>query len=151
MITRGEIQAIDYTSNLCTVRIPIFEGPGNVEKAIFSAVMNIPPGVHSGYKAGDVVFVGFVDNSINKPVVLGKLYLGPTQGLAEEEHETGFVSCAQLEAETKVTLPSPSEVYFKSTASDGIFGRSAEQYTTLGKLIEKVNELETKLGNLKWQ
>lgn len=73
MITKGIITKM-LEGNLCEVRLPIFEGAGLLE-AIFVATMLLPPGIEYGYETGDIVFVGFVDNALNQPVILGKLYL----------------------------------------------------------------------------
>jgi hypothetical protein len=134
MITKAEIKEIDYNSNLCKVRIPIFEGPGNVEPAIFVAVMNVPPGVHSGYTVGDVVLVGFADNSMNKPVVLGKLWLGATQELLNGS-ETGYVSCANLEVEKAATFISPSSIQFES----------GKDYKDIQDIITKLEKAEARV------
>lgn len=76
MLTKGIITSIDYSSNTCIVRIPVFEGAGNRTKIQAEAAICIPPGNYNGYKVNDVVVVGFGENNIDQPIILGKLYLG---------------------------------------------------------------------------
>lgn len=141
MITQAEIKVIDYKRNLCQVRIPIFEGPGNVEQALFWAVMNIPPGVHSGYKVDDIVFVGFSDNSVNKPIVLGKLLVDKVQDALVEAPECGYVSCANLEVEKKAVLPNAANVMI---SYDGAMHTLKSYLDEIKNLRQELNDLKSK-------
>lgn len=75
MVTKAEIQSVDFNSNTCQVRIPIFEDrTGN--KVICKATFAIPPGIYNGFQTGDIVYIAFEDGHISTPVVIGKLFLG---------------------------------------------------------------------------
>lgn len=142
MITKAEILSIDWTTNLCKIRIPIFEGPGNVDPAVFTAVMNVPPGIHSGYAAGDIVLVGFADNSMNKPIVLGKLWLGPAGEALSSQEDLGWVSCKNFEVESTGTASLPS-------AANITFTTKFQQKATLNDLINRIDDLESEVAQLK--
>ena len=76
MLTKAIIQSIDYTKNICRVRIPLFENASrNVSMIEADAQFSIVPGVYNSYKAGDVVFIGFEENKMELPVILGKLFV----------------------------------------------------------------------------
>lgn len=92
MVTKAEIQSIDFNSNICQVRIPIFEDrTGN--KVVCKATFAIPPGVYNGFQVGDVVYVAFEDGHISTPVVIGKLFLGTA---AEASNLGGAINCSSF-------------------------------------------------------
>lgn len=82
MLTRAIITALDLEKNKVQVRIPFFEG--NYKNGIlpqletyttnWASIMYLP-GLEVDYRVGDVVIVGFEDNNIGKPLVLGFLKL----------------------------------------------------------------------------
>lgn len=80
MITRAIINKIDYESNKIRVRIPIYDGAQNSQESTsdddlsWASVLCIP-GLTIGYKIGDIVIVGFEDDDIGKPIILGYLRL----------------------------------------------------------------------------
>ena len=39
------------------------------------AQINIVPGIYNSYKTGDIVFIGFEENKMELPVILGKLFV----------------------------------------------------------------------------
>lgn len=76
VLTKAIIQSIDYTKNICRVRIPLFENASrNVNMIEADAQINIVPGIYNSYKTGDVVFIGFEENKMESPVILGKLFV----------------------------------------------------------------------------
>lgn len=76
MLTKAIVQSIDYTKNMCRVRIPLFEHASrNVNMIEADAQINIVPGIYNSYKTGDVVFIGFEENKMELPVILGKLFV----------------------------------------------------------------------------
>jgi len=75
MITRAIITSI--FGNKCTVKVPLFANDNSNEiPTISDVVMSIPPGMIGQYAENDVVFLGFEENMLNRPVILGKLYTG---------------------------------------------------------------------------
>ena len=76
MLTKAIIQNIDHTKNICRVRIPLFENASrNVNIIEADAQFSIVPGIYNSYNVGDVVFIGFEENSMELPVILGKLFV----------------------------------------------------------------------------
>lgn len=76
MLTKAIIQSVDYTKNLCRVRIPLFENASrNVNMIEADAQFSIVPGVYNSYKTGDIVFIGFEENKLERPIILGKLFV----------------------------------------------------------------------------
>lgn len=79
MLTKAIIQSLDYTKNICRVRIPLFENAArNVNMIEADAQINIIPGIYNSYKTGDVVFIGFEEDKMELPVILGKLFVTAT-------------------------------------------------------------------------
>ena len=139
MITRGEIIRIDLGTNTCLVRIPIFETNGIGDQALFTATIAIPPGVHTGYQEGDIVFVSFCDNTLSLPVIIGKLYLGSAEEL-KARSQVGWVGCNELEVEPqgKAQLPVDGTIF---TYRNG-------RQSNLKDLLDDVQNLKLVIGNL---
>lgn len=150
MITLSEILEMRPNTNLCKVRIPIFEPVGNKVRVELWATMILPPGIHGGYEVGDVVFVSFTDNSLSRPVVLGQLYRGKSQGTmidglgksSDKIDKASDFTCINLTAEGKVSVPAGTQIigtYYDTLQS------MAE---ALVNLTNKVSTLETKTQSL---
>lgn len=142
MITSAEILDINVMNNLCRVRIPILEGVGNKTKVELWANMILPPGTHSGYKKGDIVFVSFADNSLGKPVVLGQMYRGPYQS-TQTIDQAEEISCLKLEVAGEAVLP--LDVKFCEPNS-----REAvkEGYSNLESIFKALDDLTSRIVNL---
>lgn len=102
MITKALIKSIDFSSNTCVVRIPLFEGSGNINEVTFPATFAITPGIYNSYKAGDIVQVAFENGELNNPVVIGKLYVSANN---EKDSYRGAISCDSLNVSSQATLP----------------------------------------------
>ena len=74
MITKAIIQSINATGNRCMVRMPLFEYASNSGPVEAEALINITPGVFNNLAVGDVVFVAFEEEALEKPVIIGKLF-----------------------------------------------------------------------------
>lgn len=100
MITLGYIKQLNEPgSNLVSVRIPLLEQAGINEEAVFSANIGHEPGSLNGYSVGDCVVVGFLNNTMDTPIVLGKLYTG------KESNATNFSNANSLTVTESATLP----------------------------------------------
>ena len=102
MITKALIKSIDFSSNTCVVRIPLFEGSGNINEVTFPATFAITPGIYNSYKTGDIVQVAFENGELNNPVVIGKLYVSANN---EKDSYRGAISCDSLNVSSQATLP----------------------------------------------
>ena len=81
MVTRAIITQLDLSNNKVQVRMPLLDGienspdsPINSEDLCWASIMYIP-GIEISYSVGDIVIVGFEDNNVGKPIVLGYLKL----------------------------------------------------------------------------
>ena len=103
VLTKAIIQSIDYTKNICKVRIPLFETASrNVNMIEADAQFNIVPGIYNSYKTGDVVFIGFEENKMELPVILGKLFVSAS---AEADSHRGNLSGNSLSITDTAQLP----------------------------------------------
>lgn len=144
MVTRGQIVDIDLGTNTCLVRIPIFETSGTGEKALLTATIAIPPGVHTGYQRGDVVFLTFCDNTLSLPIVIGKLYLGAAEELKAHK-QVGWVGCSELEVETGGSAQLPlSKTHIINDTANSDYGD-----TTLLDLVNRIQTLEATVQQLR--
>lgn len=135
MITTAEIQSIDYNSNSCTVRLPLFENVNSEFPAIVVAKFVSLPGIFNGYDAGDIVWVAFNNDWYSQPVILGKVYQGiaaenETDDRGELKIKGGTVHCADLVVSNKATLPVDTK----------IAGVEAD-YNSLQKIITQLKNL----------
>ena len=78
MITKGIVEQIvdDYTYK---VRLPLYDGITSAPTFTSTddlniATVNCPPNCRYNLHIGDIVFVGFEDNDMGKPIILGFLY-----------------------------------------------------------------------------
>lgn len=102
MLTQGEIRSIEYESNTCTVRIPIFETVQMDSQVVIPARFAVQPGVFNGYSVGDVVWLGFELEAPEYPVVLGRIYQGVRM---DKGKSNGVVQADSLRVTTNATLP----------------------------------------------
>ncbi len=103
MLTKAIIQSIDYTKNMCRVRIPLFESASRNPNIIEAdAQFNIVPGIYNSYKTGDIVFIGFEENAMESPVILGKLFVSAA---AEASSYRGSISGNSLAITDTAQLP----------------------------------------------
>ena len=76
MITKAIVQAVNANGTRCKVRIPLFETSFDSSKVEAEALVSIAPGVYNNIEVGDIVFIAFEENAIEKPIIIGKLYKG---------------------------------------------------------------------------
>lgn len=117
MLTKAIIQSIDYTKNICRVRIPLFETAArNVKMIEAEAQLNIVPGIYNSYKTGDIVFIGFEENKIDLPVILGKLFVSAS---SEESSYRGNLSGNSLVITETAQLPYTTLFNFDAITQNG--------------------------------
>ena len=103
MITKAIIQSIDYNKNICRVRIPLFEQASrNVNTVEADAQFSVVPGIYNSYKTGDIVFIGFEEDKLELPVILGKLFVSTS---AETSAYRGNVSGNSITITDTAQLP----------------------------------------------
>lgn len=141
MLTKGIIESVDFLSNTSTVRLPIFEGTSGVP-VMLPATISIVPGLYNAYKQGDVVFVGFENNALNKPVILGKLFIdNVTESTAD-----GSLVCGTLSTK-QATLPIGTKLDYSKDA-DIASVLNTTTINTIGDLVTQVQKLEERVTTL---
>ena len=107
MITRAFVDQVDYKLNKVRVNIPILDGIRNTENATlrnseyrWASILYIP-GMEVHYKPGDIVIVGFEDNDLGSPIVLGFLKLSDNN----IDESRIYLDSVELTATNKFTAP----------------------------------------------
>lgn len=127
MITRAYITEVISASKV-RVRIPMYDripkaGMSVEDKNLSIATICSPPNMIYNPNVGDVVFVGFEDNDMGKPVVLGYLI--------QNEESAPVVSSISVMATQSATMP---------------------YNTNIGSVRpEEIKSLENIAGNIQWQ
>lgn len=115
MLTRAYIEEIDYLNAKLRVRIPTLNGVKEStastpsEQLEWASILQTP-GVEIDYKEGDVVIVGFEDNDLSSPIVLGFLKL--SQGSNKVPQGRLSLTAVDLTVSENVILP--TNISFKS-------------------------------------
>ena len=109
MITRAYIEEIDYDNARVKVRIPLLNGVVNSKYStppsqLSWAKIIIIPGIEVQYNVGDVVFVGFEDNDVSYPVVLG--YMMTTKESRVNKDLKVTLTATSLKVKDSAELPS---------------------------------------------
>lgn len=135
MITKAEVQEILRETNQLRVRIPIFESAGITKQAIIDANICYTPGNVELYAVGDIVYVGFENNNINNPVILGKLYQG------KENEASTFSYSNSLEVTNKTILSSDTTIgdlgYTELSTLKNSRGNLQQQIDTINETLKK--------------
>lgn len=143
MVTKGEIQTIDYLSNTCQVRIPIFESTTRTNAFIVPATFSIMPGTINMYSPGDVVYVTFENDGITKAIIMGKLYLG----VSEEQTNRGSLKVNSLNVKTDLSIPINTKIV---SASDSNINpnNAITNYDSISKIINVLSTTKAAVEKL---
>lgn len=154
MLAKGIIQSINFSSNTCIVRVPLFETAGNEYKCENESIFSIPPGVFNGYKVGDVVIVGFDAGNEGYPIILGKLYTGAND---ESKITGGAGQFNDLIVTNSAKLPANIEINFdQDSKNKAITSEVAlSNYKSLRNIVDaviknsnEINKINTNLTNI---
>jgi hypothetical protein len=83
--------------------MPLFETASSSRHAEAEALVNIAPGLFNSLVVGDVVFVAFEENAMEKPIILGKLFRGTD---IESNIRGGGGVLESLRVRSAATIPS---------------------------------------------
>lgn len=126
MITKGIITSINRNKNKCAVRMPLFESASSTGPVIINALISNPPGVYNGYFKDDIVFVSFEENSLEKPIVIGKLYRGPS---FEKDTPGGMGVYNSINVrDTTIVQAATTHFIFTDKEKKELAGRNAKNY-----------------------
>jgi hypothetical protein len=140
LITKAIVRAINGAGNRCIVRMPLFETASDMSPVEAEALVSITPGFFNNIFVGDVVFVGFEENALEKPIILGKLYKGTS---FENETPGGMGIVDSLMVRTKASTPAAT-TYFRYPESQQ---KEYEHFTTPKKIADYIKWLEKLLRN----
>lgn len=151
MITKGIIIERIQDSNKYLVRIPIFESFSNsTEKenltnaAIFEATLCYAPGNTDGIVPNDVVYIGFENNDLGQPIILGKLFLGSENSPTSHQNVSTLVvnGSTVLNGHVKINGIDFSMVDEHDQAITDLFGMAEDQDDRWRKLKDWVIEAD---------
>lgn len=103
MVTKAIIRSINGAGNRCIVRMPLFETASSSAPVEAEALVSITPGLFNNLVVGDVVFIAFEENALEKPIIIGKLFKGTNN---ENTVRGGAGILDTLKVRTAATIPS---------------------------------------------
>lgn len=135
MITKAIIKSINATGTRCIVEMPLFSSAASTTPIEAEALVNIIPGVFNNLVVGDVVFIAFEENAIEKPIILGKLFRG-----AEIERATrgGGAIFNNLKVNSSATLPASTNFEFPRDSQNAYIN-----FKTLKNTVDYIKWLES--------
>lgn len=126
---------------MCRVRIPLFENASrNVNMIEADAQINIVPGIYNSYKTGDIVFIGFEENKMEAPVILGKLFVSAS---AEAWSYRGNVSVNSLAITDSAQLPHSTLFNFDKIAQNSTLYKDLNTPKKLADGILNLQRIQT--------
>lgn len=148
MVAKGIIKSIDFNGNTCTVRVPVLENAINNSEVIMQATISTVPGIYNGYKEGDVVIVAFENNEFDKPVILGKLYLGVSK---ESGEARGAINCGTISSASAISIPIDTKLTLDNGGSDnktvGV-NNDLSCYKSIADLARGLQKQENDIGSI---
>lgn len=164
MITKAEIKSINPEGNRCVVSMPLFQTASSPWPVLIEALVCITPGFYNNLFVGDIVFVGFEENALEMPIILGKLYTG---GNKEKDTPGGAGVLDDLVVRTTAKIPATTTYTYSQADLDAAGGvdsykhfsspKSMADYTKAFETYAKslVTDLNTNLTGFKtlfdWQ
>ena len=143
MITKGEIIKVNEDNTL-DIRIPLFESAsGTRNNQILKSTICYDPGNLNGYKVGDIVFVGFENNQIDKPIVIGKLYLG------QEKEASNHSFANSLKVAENASLPINTTIgNLNFNQLKSLFSKGEQLNDFINQLDKLTSTIEKEIDNI---
>ena len=132
MITKAIVQKIDRDANQCLVRVPLFESASSTNPVVLIAYPSIVPGLFNNLYVGDIVYVGFEENAMEKPIILGKFY---KNAKIENKAKGGAGNFNTLNVLSKASIPSTTRFRYRD-ADEAEY----EKFNTPRRLTDRVKE-----------
>jgi hypothetical protein len=146
MIVKGILKTINYNDNSCTVRIPLFEGAATAGEVVLDAIFLSQPGTYNGYNEGDIVFVDFENDSLDSPIILGKVFLGAA--VEKASAKKSGMSIASLEVSSNASLPIDTKLTSNSSSSIANVDKGINSYKSIVDIIKALHSTETNIEKL---
>jgi hypothetical protein len=133
MITKGIVQRVDRRGNQFIVRVPLFESASTVNPVSLKAYQCIVPGLYNNLYVGDIVYIGFEENAMEKPIILGKFFKNYR---TEDKAKGGSGNFTKLNILDKASMPA-STTRFRYTAN---LETKYDKFNTPHKLADRIKE-----------
>lgn len=143
MVTKALITSINGSANRCIVRMPLFETTASASPVKAEALVSITPGLFNNLAVGDVVFVAFEENAIEKPIIIGKLFKGTND---ETKVTGGAGNLDTLKVKTAATIPSSTLFEYPQASSN-----EYKDFKTPKKMADYIKWLEKLMKKLTGQ
>ena len=139
LVTKAIVQSINANGTRCKVRMPLFESAGNNSIIEANALVNITPGIFNNLAVGDIVFVAFEENALEKPIIIGKLFKGAD---IEATARSGGGVFNTLKVNSDATLPATTLFSFPTGMQNNYV-----DFKTPKKIADYIKWLETSTKN----
>lgn len=145
MVTKAVIRSINGAGNRCLVEMPLFRTSAAAPPVTAEALVCITPGMFGNLEVGDIVFIAFEENALEKPIIIGKLF---TNAGNEGSIRSGAGVLDTLKVNSDATIPSSTLFVFPPTAKNEYKDlktpkRMADYIKWLEKLTKKlVNQID---------
>jgi hypothetical protein len=133
MITKGIVQRVDRRGNQFIVRIPLFESASTVNPVSLKAYQCIVPGLYNNLYVGDIVYVGFEENAMEKPIILGKFFKNYR---TEDKARGGSGNFTKINVLDKASLPAYTTRFRYKTTDE----QKYEDFNTPKLLADRIKE-----------
>lgn len=143
MITKGIVEDI-ITPYQIKVRMPLIDGiegsrNGVTFNNLSSAAICLPSGFSNTLQKGDIVFIGFEDNDLGKPVILGHLSREAFNSVPNcDMNILNVFSIATLPENTYIGNVTPKDLKNIANSSNNI-------QTQINALNDKINDILARL------
>jgi hypothetical protein len=126
--------------------MPLFETSASAAPVEAEALVNIAPGVFNNLAVGDIVLIGFEENAVEKPIILGKLFRGAN---IESAVQGGGGIFNTIKVQSEATLPASTSFTFpKASKNDYKDLKTPKQMADYIKSLEsRITTLERLLGD----
>ncbi len=145
MITKGIVEKINE-NHKAVVRIPLFDSiedsrEGIETKDLSEAIICVLPNSTNVVSVGDIVIVGFEENDISKPIILGHLY-------KETANETQInLTLNSLKVTSNVVLPNDTNIgQVKPNELAKLNGLKDNVQLRMNYLQDEIDKIKTHLG-----
>lgn len=145
MVTKAVIRFINGAGNRCIVEMPLFRTSSASAPVTAEALVSITPGMFGNLEVGDVVFIAFEENALEKPIIIGKLF---TNAGNEGSIRSGAGVLDTLKVNSDATIPSSTLFVFPPTTKNEYKDlktpkKMADYIKWLEKLTKKlINQLD---------
>lgn len=140
MVTKAIVRSINKAGNRCIVRMPLFETASSNSPVEAEALVSITPGLFNNIVVGDVVFVAFEENALEKPIIIGKLYKGTNY---ESSIDGGAGILDSLKVRNAASIPSSTLFVYKQSNKN-----EYKDFSTPKKMADYIKWLEKLAKNL---